>query len=108
MSYSIFLINNNSATFKPIIIDKYSNNDTFAISQYNITELSMNYYLEDYYHYGIKDNKNNYYEYGISYDIFDLNKMNSPSTFYEASNEFKTDSLFMASLYVLDRLCGRT
>ena len=104
MSYSIFLINNNTNIFKPLILEKYSNNDTFVISQYNITEISMSNILENYFHYGIKDNKNNYYQYGISFDNFDLNKMSAPAIYYDTITEYYPDLLFIATLYMFGKL----
>ena len=104
MSYSIFLLNNNSNSYKPIINEKYSNNDTFVISQNNITELSMCFILENYFHYGIKDNKNSYYQYGVSFDNFDLNKMSSMDTYYVSLEEYYTDLIFIAPFYLFGKL----
>jgi len=103
-SYSIFLLNNNTDIYKPLIIEKYSNNQTFVISQYNITEISMSTILENYFHYGIKDNQNSYYQYGVSYDNFDLNKMSAPALFYDTIIEFYSDLVFIANLYLFGRL----
>ena len=103
-SYSIFLLNNNTDIYKPLIIEKYSNNDTFVISQYNITELSMSYILENYFHYGVKDIHNNYYDYGVSYDNFDLIKMSAPAIFYNTIVEFHSDVIFIATLFLFGRL----
>ena len=73
LSYTIFLLNNNSDIYKPLIIEKYSDNYSYVISQSNITEISMSYTLDNYFHYGIKDRHNSYYEFGVSFDNFDLN-----------------------------------
>ena len=104
MSYSIFLLNNNSNNYKPIIKEKYSNNDTFVISQNNITELTMNYFLENYFHYGIKDNNNSYYQYGVSFDNLDLNKMASPNKFYFTIEEYFPDLIFIAPYFLFGKL----
>ena len=104
MSYSIFLLNNNSYLFKPLIKEKYSNNETYVISQNSITEISMSYILEHYFHYGIKDNKNNYYQYGISFDTFDLNKMGAPALYYNTILEYQSDLIFIAPLYMFGKL----
>ena len=104
LSYSIFLLNNNSHLFRPLITEKYSNNETYVISQYNITEISMGYLLNNYFHYGIKDNKNNYYEYGVSFDNFDLNKMSAPALYYNTILEYYPDLIFIAPIYMYGKL----
>ena len=60
--------------------------------------------LENYFHYGIKDNQNSYYQYGVSYDNFDLNKMSAPALFYDTIIEFYSDLVFIANLYLFGRL----
>ena len=108
LSYSIFLLNNNSDIYKPLIIEKYSDNYTFVISQSNITEISMSNTLDNYFHYGIKDRQNSYYEFGISFDNFDLNKMSAPSKFYNTIEEFYVDLIFIAQVYLLGKLFQRS
>ena len=108
MSYSLFLLNNNSDIFCPLIKEKYSDNDTFAISQYNITEVSMSSTLDNYFHYGIKDNKNNYFQFGTSFDTFDLNKMNEPSLYYDTILEYYSGLLFVTSIYLFGTIFQRS
>jgi hypothetical protein len=108
LSYSIFLLNNNSDIYEPLIIEKYSDNYSYVISQSNITEISMSNTLDNYFHYGIKDRKNSYYEYGISFDNFDLNKMSAPSKFYNTIEEFYPDLIFIAQVYLLGKLFQRS
>jgi len=108
LSYSIFLLNNNSDIYKPLIIEKYSDNYSFVISQSNITEVSMSNTLNNYFHYGIKDRKNSYYEFGISFDNFDLNKMSAPSMFYDTLEDFYSDLIFISQVYLLGKLFQRS
>ena len=99
LSYSLFLLNNNSNNFKPLITEKYSDNETFVINQNDITEVSMSNILNNYFHYGFKDIKNNFYSSGISYDNYNLNIMGSPALFYNTFSEFYQDTFFMAPIY---------
>ena len=108
LSYSIFLLNNNSDIYKPLIIRKYSDNYSFVISQSNITEISMSTTLDSYFHYGIRDRKNSYYEFGISFDNFDLNKMSAPSMFYDTLEDFYSDLIFISQVYLLGKLFQRS
>jgi len=104
LSYSLFLLNNNSDNFKPLITEKYSDNESFVISQNDITEISMSNLLENYFHYGFKDIKNNFYSSGISYDNYNLNIMGSPANFYNAFSDFYQDTFFMAPIYLYGKL----
>ena len=104
LSYSLFLLNNNLDNFKPLITEKYSDNETFVISQNDITEVSMGYILNNYFHYGFKDTKNNFYSNGISYDNYNLNIMGSPAIFYSTFSEFYQDTFFMAPIYFYGKL----
>ena len=104
LSYSLFLLNNNSDNFKPLITEKYSDNETFVISQNDITEVSMSSLLENYFHYGFKDIKNNFYSSGISYDNYNLNIMGLPANFYSTFSEFYQDTFFMAPIYLYGKL----
>ena len=104
LSYSLFLLNNNSDNFKPLITEKYSDNETFVISQNDITEVSMSTILEHYFHYGFKDIKDNFYSSGISYDNFNLNIIGSPANFYKTFSEFYHDTFFMAPIYLYGKL----
>ena len=108
LSYTIFLLNNNSDIYKPLIIEKYSDNYSYVISQSNITEISMSYTLDNYFHYGIKDRHNSYYEFGVSFDNFDLNKMSAPSRFYNTLEDFYADLIFIAQVYLLGKLFQRS
>jgi len=108
LSYSIFLLNNNSDIYEPLIIEKYSDNYSFVISQSNITEISMSNTLDSYFHYGIKDRKNSYYEFGLSFDNFDLNKMSAPSMFYDTLEDFYSDLIFISQVYLLGKLFQRS
>ena len=104
LSYSLFLLNNNSDNFKPLITEKYADNETFVINQNDITEISMSNILNNYFHYGFKDIKNNFYSSGISYDNYNLNIMGSPELFYSALSEFYQDIFFMAPIYFYGKL----
>jgi hypothetical protein len=60
--------------------------------------------LENYFHYGFKDIKNNFYSSGISYDNFNLNIMGLPANFYNTFSEFYQDLFFMAPIYLYGKL----
>ena len=64
--------------------------------------------LDNYFHYGIKDRQNSYYEFGISFDNFDLNKMSAPSRFYNTIEDFYPDLIFIAQVYLLGKLFQRS
>jgi hypothetical protein len=108
LSHSLFLLNNSSSIYNPLFIEKYSDNDTFVISQYNITEIAMDYTLDNYFHYGIKDKIGNYYQYGISFDNFDINKMNDISIYYDTITDYNSDILFISPFYLYGKLYQRS
>ena len=64
----------------------------------------MGYILNNYFHYGFKDTKNNFYSNGISYDNYNLNIMGSPAIFYSTFSEFYQDTFFMAPIYFYGKL----
>ena len=64
--------------------------------------------LDNYFHYGIKDNKNNYFQFGTSFDTFDLNKMNNPSLYYDTILEYYSGLMFLSSIYLFGKLFQRS
>ena len=103
-SYSVFLLYNNSEIYKPLTLEKFSDNESFVLNENNIIEISMSTVLYNYFHYGLKDNKNNYFHYGINFDNFDLSKMAYPAEFYGTLKEFYSDTIFMAPIYLFGKL----
>ena len=99
---SIFLLfnNNDNAHQKEI----YSNNDTYLISKSNIMDLTLDTKLTEYFHYGLRNKNNNFYKYGVSFDMFDLEYMGEPLKNYQANENLNIDLKYFSSLYLYSSL----
>jgi len=102
LELSIFMLfnNNDNAHQK----EKYSNNDTFLISKSNIMDLTLDSKLFEYFHYGLKNKNNNFYKYGISFDMFDLDNMGEPLKYYQVNEILNIDLRYFSSLYLYSSL----
>ena len=98
LDYSYFLLWNESIF--PIGIEKYSDNETFLISQHNISELLLSSAIHNYFHYGLIDKNYNFFKYGISYDSLNLENMAEPLKFYKSTESLNSDLRYFSSLYL--------
>ena len=77
IDYSAFIIRNISE-YHNFLNDRYSDNDTFVISQQEFTEYSLSIVDNNFFHYGLFDNNYNFFKNGVSFDSFNLNLLFDP------------------------------
>ena len=103
--HSVFIISNNSDIIPNI---KFSDNETFVISQNDITEISLSQIIHDYFHYGLKANNYNFYYKGIFYDNIDLNLFSEPTEYYSTIKGFNLDIRYFSPFYLYSKLVQRS
>ena len=96
---SVFLVSNFSYNNR-----KYSDNQTFVLSNGDITEIALSDKLEQYFYYGFSSKENNFFCQGLFYDNIDINKFNEPSKNYSAINRFDCDMRYFTSFYLFAKL----
>jgi len=102
LELSIFMLfnNNDNAHQK----EKYSNNDTFLISKLNVMDLTLDSKLNEYFHFGLRNKNYNFYKYGVSFDMFDLEYMGEPFKYYQTNENLNIDLRYFSSLYLYSSL----
>ena len=96
---SVFTIANYS--FKST---KYSDNQTYALSFNDITELALSTELEEYFHYGLSSKDYNFYSEGVFYDNIDINELYEPSYKFSTIEGFEFDMRYFSSFYLYVKL----
>ena len=99
---SLFIITNSSSNF--FRKKTYSDNETFVISQNDITELSLSSLLSEYFHYGLTSNDYNFYNKGVFFDNFDINYFSEPSEYYSTIKGFNFDIRYFSPFYLYNKL----
>ena len=102
LEFSAFLLFNDSLNKFQIV--RYSDNNTFLVSQLNIAELTLASTTENYFHYGMLDKNYNFFKYGVSYDSMDLEVLGEPLNFYRSNDNFIIDLRYFSSLYLYSSL----
>ena len=98
--HSVFTINN----FTNNLDNKFSDNQTFVISKYQINEMSLSSLISEYFHFGLFDNNNNFYGKGIFYDSIDLNLLSEPTKYYSTIKGFNYDIRYFTPFYLYTKL----
>ena len=98
--HSVFIVNNNS-DFKT---KKFSDNQTFVISQNDISEITLSSLISQYFHYGLYSNNYNFYGKGIFYDNIDLNLLSEPTEYYSTIKGFNFDVRYFSPFYLYTKL----
>jgi len=96
---SVFIVNKYIPNNK-----KYSDNQTYVISNNDITEIALSSQLDEYFHYGLSDENDNFYSEGVFYDNIDINKLYEPHEEYETIDGFYFDLRFFSSFYLYTKL----
>ena len=103
--HSVFIITNMTELFDN---EKYSDNLTFVASQNDITEISLSSIVEEYFHYGMISNNNNFYDKGVFYDNIDINILAEPTKYYYTIKGFNIDIRYFSSFYLFTKLSQRS
>ena len=98
LDFSAFILINDSA--KPLIEEKYSDNDTFLISKSRIPELTLSSKLSQYFHYDMYYKNYNFFKHGVSFDNIDIQTLAEPLKYYKSSEKFNIDLRYFSSLYL--------
>ena len=96
---SVFLISNYSKDFT-----KYSDAQTYVISNNDIIEVALSSQLDEYFHYGLSSNKDIFFSEGIFYDNIDINELSEPSNNYTTIKGFEFDIRYFSSFYLYAKL----
>jgi hypothetical protein len=104
--HSIFILLNDSSTL--LTKEKYSDNQTFLISQNDITEMALSSVVNEYFHYGLISNDYNFYEKGVFFDGIDINHFSEPSDYYNTIKGFNFDIRYFSPFYLYAKLFQRT
>jgi hypothetical protein len=88
--------------------EKYSDNQTFLISQNDITEMALSSVVSQYFHYGLISNDYNFYEKGVFFDGIDINHFSEPSDYYNTIKGFNFDIRYFSPFYLYAKLFQRT
>ena len=103
---SLFIITNFSSNF--LSKKTYSDNETFVISQNDITELSISSLISDYFHYGLTSNDYNFYNKGVFYENIDINYFSEPNDYYSTIKGFNFDIRYFSPFYLYNKLFQKT
>ena len=103
IDYSAFIIRNISE-YHNFLNDRYSDNDTFVISQQEFTEYSLSIVDNNFFHYGLFDNNYNFFKNGVSFDSFNLNLLFDPFKNYNTVDGFSYDLKYLSTLYLYMKL----
>ena len=103
IEYTTFIIKNNSQTYD-WINSKYSDNQTFVISQQEFTEYSLTSVDDNYFHYGLFDKNYNFFQNGVSFDSFNLDLLSDPIKNFNSVNEYNYDLKYLSTLFLYSKL----
>ena len=103
VEYTAFILRNNNITHNNIS-NKYSDNETFVISQQEITEYSLSSLDTQYFHYGLYDKNYNFFKNGVSFDSFNLNLLSNPLKYYSTINGFNYDLKYLTIFFLYTQM----
>ena len=103
IEYSAFIYHpdDNISSFEK---EKYSDSETFLISNQNFIEYSLTTLDSKYFHYGLHDNNNNFYKNGVFFDSFNFDFLSSPLNHYSTVDGYGVDLKYLSSLYLYAKI----
>ena len=104
--HSVFILLNDSSSL--LTKEKYSDNQTFLISQNDVIEMALSSVVSEYFHYGLISNDYNFYEKGVFFDNIDINRFSEPSDYYNTIKGFNFDIRYFSPFYLYAKLFQRT
>ena len=96
---SVFIISNFSVNNR-----KYSDYQSFVITYNNFTEIASSSQIEDYFHYGLSSENDEFFLEGVFFDDIDLNKFKEPEKYYKSIKGFYFDLRYFSSFYLYAKL----
>ena len=97
---SVFLVSN----YTYYNIRKYSDFQTFILTNNDITEIALSSHLSKYFHYGLISLDESLYSDGIFYDNININLLAEPSKTYSTIDGFNFDIRYFSSYYLYSKL----
>ena len=83
---------------------KYSDKQTYVITNNGITEIALSSSLNKYFHYGLSSLDDTFFSEGIFYDNIDINELSEPSKKYKSIDCFNFDLRYFSSFYLFIKL----
>ena len=83
---------------------KYSDKQTYVITNNGITEIALSSSLNKYFHYGLSSLDDTFFSEGIFYDNIDINELSEPSKKYKSIDGFNFDLRYFSSFYLYIKL----
>ena len=83
---------------------RYSDNETFLISNQNFIEYSLTNLDNKYFHYGLFDKNNNFFRNGVFFDSFNFDLLASPLKYYSTVEGYSVDLKYLTSLYLYAKI----
>ena len=102
---SVFIISNMTRIFQNV---KYSDNQTYVLSQNDITEIALSSLLSEYFHYGLYSKDYNFYKKGVFYDNINLNLFAEASKYYSTIKGFNFDIRYFSPFYLYTKLTQKS
>ena len=103
IKHSAFILRNDSA-INNYFNKKYSDNETFVLSQQDFTEYSLSTIDSKYFHYGLFDKNYNFYKNGVSFDSFNLGALSNPFNYYSTVEGFNYDLKYLSTLFLYAKM----
>ena len=95
IDYSTFIIKNDSK-----INFKYSDNESYIISQEDYMEYSLSKIDREFFHYGLYDKNYNFFKNGVSFDSFNLNYLYNLINYYSTVDEYNHDLIYYSYMFL--------
>ena len=84
--------------------EKFSDNETFLISNQNFIEYTLTDLDEKYFHYGLYDKKYNFQRNGVFFDSFNFDLLADPFKYYSSVAGYNIDLKYLTNLYLYAKI----
>ena len=84
--------------------EKFSDDETFLISNQNFIEYSLTTLDNKYFHYGLYDKDNKFYKNGVFFDSFNFDSLSDPLKYYSTVEGYNIDLKYLSSLYLYAKI----
>ena len=98
--YSVFILD----SFPNKRKKKFSDNKSFIITQNDIIEIAVTDFDSEYFQYGLKDKNDFFYQNGISFADYDIDKFSQPNIYYLTTDNFNFDISYLTTIFLYSEL----
>ena len=84
--------------------ERYSDSETFLISNQNFIEYSLTNLDNKYFHYGLFDKNDNFFQNGVFFDSFNFDLLANPLKYYSTIDGYSVDLKYLTSLYLYAKI----